>query len=76
MYVCMYTPVGSMVIYNLKNYKILLDHDLVKLFGVDRRLQLINFLKKFTSPTAYNIHCDLVDKEKNLSNGQQSHVLA
>ena len=32
-------------------------------------------VKKFTLPTAYFIHCDLIDKEQNLLNGELSSVL-
>ena len=33
-------------------------------------------LTKFTSPNTYFVHCDLVDKEQNLLNGEPSSVLA
>jgi len=34
------------------------------------------FVKRFTAPTTYFIHCDLIDKQKNLFNGKRSDVLA
>ena len=39
-------------------------------------LKIITIVKHFHSPSTYFIHCDLVDKEKNLFNGQPSNVLA
>ena len=57
-------PTGAMIIYN------------TELFGVDRELRIINYVKRLNSPTTYFIHCDLVDKEQNLLNGKPSTVLA
>ena len=54
----------------------MLHTDLAELFGVDRELRIINYVKRLNSPTAYFIHCDLVDKEQNLLNGKPSTVLA
>ena len=65
-----------MIIENLKMKKIILDHDLSELLGVDRQLKLITAVKRLTSPSTYFVHCDLVDKEQNLLNGEPSSVLA
>ena len=36
----------------------------------------ITFIKRLASPTAYCIHCDLVDQHQNLLNGKPSTLLA
>jgi len=33
-------------------------------------------VKKLSSPTTYFIHCDFIDREKNLFNGKRSDLLA
>ena len=54
------------------------DHDLANLLGVVRKLPPNSKLNinSLTSPTTYFIHCDLVDREKNLFNGEKSDILA
>ena len=69
-------PNCSMIIYNTSGYRITLDTDLAELFGVDRELQIINYVKRLNSPSTYFIHYDSVDKEQNLLNGNPSTVLA
>jgi len=48
--------------------------------GEKNRLNLIAIspicLALVTSPTTYFIHCDLIDRRKNLFNGKKSNVLA
>ena len=56
------TSVGQLIIRNPKNKKITLDRDLAQLFGINRKLLYITFIKRLASPTAYCIHCDLVDQ--------------
>ena len=69
-------PVGQLVIRNLGKKPIELDRDLANLLGSGRKLNLITFVKRLTSPTTYLIHCDLIDTERNLFNGTKSDVLA
>ena len=69
-------PTGAMIIYNISGHKIMLDTDLADLFGVDRELRIINYVKRLNASTTYFIHCDLVDKEQNVLNGNPSSVLA
>ena len=69
-------PTGAMVTYNTSGHKIMLDTDLAELFGIDRELRIINYVKRLKSPTTYFIHCDLLDKKQNLLNGKNSTVLA
>jgi len=69
-------PVGQLVIRNLGKKPIELDRDLANLLGIGRKLSPITFVKRLTSPTAYFIHCDLIDTERNLFNSKRSDVLA
>ena len=46
------------------------------MLGIGRKLHLITFVKRLTSPTTYFIHCVLIDKEQNLFNCKKSDVLA
>jgi len=49
---------------------------LAKLLGTRLTLSDISYVKKLNSPSAYFIHCDLLDKTKNFLNGKKSDVLA
>ena len=68
-------PVGQLVIRNFGAKTIELDRDLANLLGIKRKLELITFVKKLSSPTTYFVHCDLIDKEQNLFNGKKSDLL-
>jgi len=70
------TPLGQLIIKNFGLKPIELDRDLANLLGIGRNLGLITFVKRLTYPTTYFVHCDLIDKEKNLFNGKKSDVLA
>ena len=66
-----------MVINNPKNKCLItLSEHLKTLFAVVKSIRSDIIVKKFTSPTAYFIHCDLIDNEQNLLNGEPSSVLA
>ena len=69
-------PAGQLVIKNFGLKPIELDRDLAGLLGIGRKLNLITFVKRLTAPTTYFIHCNLIDKERNLFNGKRSDVLA
>ena len=69
-------PVGGMVIYNYNMTNGKLDHHLSELLGIGPNLLFLTYVKRLTSPSTYFIHCDLVDKEQNLLNGNPSTVLA
>ena len=69
-------PLGQLVIKNIGNSRISLDDDLVKLFGTGHYLPPITIIKRLMIPTAYFIHCDLIDKNNNLFNGERSDLLA
>jgi len=73
-----YQPLGQLVIKNPGIKLIHFDRDLADFIGM-RQMQLlyVTFVKKIIfSPTAYFIHCDLIDKQKNLFNGKRSDILA
>jgi len=69
-------PFGQLVIYNTTGKNIELDNDLANLLGIKRKLDLITYVKQITAPTAYFIHCDLIDKTQNLFNRRRSDLLA
>ena len=70
------TALGQLVIKNIGKSQISLDHDLAKLFGTGQILLQIKIIKRLMIPTAYFIHCDLIDKNNNLCNGKRSDLLA
>ena len=70
------TPIGQLVINNFGEKQINLDHDLAKLFRIGQNLPLKTIIKRIISPTAYFIHCDLIDRNNNLFNGKRSDLLA
>ena len=67
------TPVSSMTIFTQNN--VTFSNSLLELLGIKKTV-LIIFVKRLNSPTTYFIHCDLIDKRKNLLNGKPSTVLA
>jgi len=64
-------PVAQLVIKNFGAKPITLDRDLASLLGIGRKLNLITYVKRLTSPTTYFVHCDLIDKQQNLFNGKK-----
>jgi len=46
------------------------------LLGTGTRLDLTSHIRKLNTPSAYFIHCDLIDKTKNILNGKRSDVFA
>ena len=70
------TPLGQLVIKNIGKSQISLDHDLAKLFGTGQILPQIKIIKRLMIPTAYFIHCDLIDRNNNLFNDKRADLLA
>ena len=73
---------GPIVIENPLGRKVLFDHDLTYLLGLStvnpkerfkKNQTVINHLASFNN---YFIHCDLMDKDENLFNGNPSTILA
>ena len=46
------------------------------MFGIDNSLELITNVKSLRYPTAYFIHCDLIDRNFNFVNNKKSDLLA
>ena len=61
---------------NSKNIDISVSHDLARLMGTDIQLRTVTYIKKLNSPSAYFVHCDLIDPTQNFFNGKRSDVLA
>ena len=71
------TAIGQLVINNFGEKQSNLDLDLAKLFGIGQNLLLKTIIKGIITPTAYFIHCDLIDRNNNLFNGNgRSDLLA
>ena len=71
------TSLGVTNILNPKNkYIFTLSNNLKALFGVVSKVNSNILVRKFNSKDSYSIHCDLIDREKNLLNGKPSSILA
>ena len=53
-----------------------LDRDLAELFGIGRKINTGAIVKYLRYPTAYFIHCDLIDRNLNFVNNKKSDLLA
>ena len=74
-----FTPRGALKIEFIDKtdkQKLKLNDELSQLLGIDKTPPDTIYIKRLTSPSAYFIHCSLIDKEKNLFNGKPSSVLA
>ena len=72
-----YSPHGQLVITNHGLKPIKSDPNLGNLLSIGHDLKdLITFIKRIITPTAYFIHCDLIDRNNNLFNGKRSDLLA
>ena len=58
------------------NRDISVSHTLPSFMGVGRQLPIVSHIKKLNSPSAYFIHCDLIDPTKNFFNEKRSDILA
>ena len=68
---------GQLEIINTGTIKpINLVRDLAELFGIGRRLNNKTIVKYLRYPTAYFIHCDLIDRNFNFFNNKKSDLLA
>jgi len=57
-------------------YQINVSYDLANLMGIGTRLGALTYAKKLNSPSAYFIHCDLIDSSNNFLNRKRSDILA
>ena len=72
-----YSPLGQPVITNHGLNPIRIDPNLANLLNICHELKnIVIFIKRIITPTAYFIHCDLIDKNNNLLNGKRSDLMA
>jgi len=57
------------------SYQINVSHALASLIGSGTRLGASTHVKKLNTPSAYFIHCDLIDPKNNFFNGKQTDIL-
>jgi len=57
-------------------YPIDISHALADLLGTSTQLGAKTYVKKLNTPSAYFIHCNLIDKTNNFFNGKRSDILA
>jgi len=57
-------------------YPINISHALADLMGTATELGALTYVRKLNTPSAYIIHCDLIDPVNNFFNGKRSDVLA
>ena len=58
------------------SYPINISHALADLLGTSTELGKLTYVRKLNTPSAYFIHCDLIDPVNNIFNGKRSDVLA
>ena len=56
--------------------EISVSHSFHKLINSGLTLTTITYVKKLNSPSAYFIHCDLIDRDNNFFNNKKSDLLA
>ena len=56
--------------------KISFSQDFNKLLGIDSQLKQITNVRRLRLPSAYFIHCDLIDRDNNFFNNKKSDLLA
>ena len=59
-----------------ERFPIKLSHALADLMGTSTQLGAFTYVKKLNTPSAYFVHCDLIDPTQNFFNGKRSDVLA
>ena len=67
-----HTSLGSMII---RGGNTRFSHGLLQLLGITK-VSFNTFVKRLQAPSTYFVHCDLIDKKKNLLNDKPSTVLA
>ena len=72
------TNTAEAVLQIIKNseIKISFSQDLNKILGIDGALKKITNVKRLKYPSAYFIHCDLIDIDYNFFNNKRSDLLA
>ena len=57
-------------------YQINVSFDLARLIGCGTKLAAETYVKKLNTPSAYFIHCDLIDPMNNFFNGKRTDILS
>jgi len=57
-------------------YPIDISHALADLLGTSTQLGAETYVKKLNTPSAYFIHCDIIDPMNNFLNGKRTDILA
>ena len=70
------TPKALLQIEKVVSQKISFSRDLNNLLGIDGVLKQKTNVKRLRLPSAYFIHCDLIDRDFNLFNNKKSDLLA
>ena len=58
------------------NRDVSVSHTLASFMGNGIQLAVVTHIRKLYTPSAYFIHCDLIDRSKNFFNGKRSDVFA
>ena len=69
----------SEAVLQIKNFGskiITLNRHFADIFGIHVLLELITYVKSIRYPTAYFMHCDLIDRNFNFVNNKKSDLLA
>ena len=53
-----------------------ITHGLAALLGIGTTLDITSYVRKLNTPSAYFIHCNLIDRSKNFFNGKKTDVFA
>jgi len=71
-------PNSALEIFNPNHdtYPINISHALANLLGTSTQLGAKTYVKKLNTPSAYFIHCDLIDQRNNFFNGKRTGILA
>ena len=70
------TAEALLQIENKSQQKVVFDRDFANIIGIDGALKKITNIKHLRYPTAYFIHCDLIDRNYNFFNNKKSDLLA
>ena len=70
------TPQALLEIRNKKEAKITFSQHFGNLLGVDGALEKITYVNRLKIPSAYFIHCDLIDRDNNFFNNKKTDLLA
>ena len=70
------TAKALLEIKNSSGQKITFGRDFAEILGIDGPLKKITNVERLRYPSAYFIHCDLIDRDNNFFNNKKSDLLA